>query len=178
MRRYISAGSASSYVQCVRRLAVMVCVGLVAACSSGGGPGAAHTTASSSSDAVSSHGTAPTKDELQSALREFFALQVTGQWGASWEHIIPAEQSAVTKDKYVACHAGESGIGEVSDIDVTDTRSEPFTPPGLTAPIDSMVVTFDATVNGKRTAATVHEFPVHGQLRFALTPSDFRACST
>lgn len=140
-----------------------------------GGSGASPGAASSSAASISGD---PTRSQITSAIKDYTAIAGKGQWDREWDLLVPAQQTAIPKDKFLACHSGRAGAGDVRDVRVIDTANEQSTPPGMSSPAASVVVTFDATVNGTRSTSIVHLFVVDGQLRISLDESTFKRCST
>jgi len=120
----------------------------------------------------------PTMSEVSRAIENYTAIAGKGQWDREWDLLLPAQQTAIPKDRFVACHSGQAGAGSVQDVNVTDIHKEQMTPPGMSSVTDSFAVTFDATVNGARSTSTVHLFVIDGQLRISLDAGAFRRCST
>ena len=120
----------------------------------------------------------PTRTQIAGVIDNYTAIAAKGQWDREWELLVPAQQMAIPKNKFVACHSGQAGAGNVQDVIVTNTAKEQTTPPGMSSATDSIVVTFDATVNGTRSTSIVHLFVVSGQLRISLDDSTFKRCST
>ena len=140
-----------------------------------GGSGASSGAASSSAASISGD---PTRSQISSAVKGYTEIAGKGQWDREWDLLVPAQQTAIPKDRFLACHSGQAGAGDVREVNVIDTSNEQITPPGMSSPTASIAVTFDATVNGTKSTSIIHLLVVDGQLRISLDDSTFKRCST
>lgn len=159
----------------MRRLGCVAVALTLAACALAcGGGGSSSGAPSASTASISGDATA---SQVSSAIENYTAIAAKGQWDREWDLLLPAQQTAIPKDRFLACHSGQAGAGNVQSVNVTNTSNEQTTPPGMSSPTDSIVVTFDATVNGTKSTSIVHLFVVDGQLRISLDDATFKRCS-
>jgi hypothetical protein len=91
-----------------------------------------------------------------------------GQSGRLWDELIPADQRAVTRARFVACEANEGW--ELKSIKVLETYDDPVVVGAKSLP--SKAVTVRVTSDDGITTATMHAVSVNGKWRWVLQSSD------
>ncbi len=107
-----------------------------------------------------------------------FVKQVTvqfsrGQSGRLWDELLPADQSVVTRARFVACQQNEGW--NLKTIKVLETYADPVDVDGK--PLPATAVSVRVTSGNGDTTATMHAVSVNGTWRWILQPVDRAAYS-
>jgi hypothetical protein len=106
----------------------------------------------------------------------------TQQFVSAWASLHPAQQALIAQDRYTACAAQLNTGVNVSAITVASTHRTSIEIPGTRLRGDSVVITFNATVQSPTGTQSYSEnwdeFYVNGSWRWIVTdPSVYtRAC--
>ena len=124
---------------------------------------------SSSGGATSTTGTSPkaAADFIHSVTTQFSR----GQSGRLWDTLVPADQAAVSRARYMACQSNEGF--EIQKFKVLETYADPIDVGGKQTP--STAVSVQVTSDDGETTATMHAVAVGGTWRWTLPAADLAA---
>ena len=130
----------------------------VAATGCGSGGGSAATTGGSSKAAAAF---------IQAVTTQFSR----GQSGRLWDTLVPADQAAVSRARYMACQSNEGF--EIQKFKVLETYADTIDLGGKATP--STAVSVQVTSDDGLTTATMHAVSVRGAWRWTLPAADLAA---
>jgi hypothetical protein len=91
-----------------------------------------------------------------------------GQSGRLWDELLPADQRAVTRARFVECQANEGW--NLKSIKVLETYADPISVGAKS--IRATAVTVQVTSDDGVTTATMHAVSAAGKWHWVLQPSD------
>jgi len=117
------------------------------------------------------------KETAQDALLRQFDEALKGQYGPSWDELLPSQQAFVNRDRYISCNQSNPVATLGAHINkVVATYQETVGIPGTDQHLPSTAITVElaVTVLGHKQTqdVTSHEFLVDGLWRWSLQPSD------
>ena len=117
-----------------------------------------------------------------SFVKSFLVLRTSGQFGALYRSLHPAQQAFVSRDKFIDCEnqnedASTLGRLKVLGFRVLKTYQEKITVPGTSVVAPTTVVKFEATVRASAVGTATytersHAARVNGQWKWMLPSKD------
>ena len=124
---------------------------------------------SSSGGAAATTGTTP---KAAAAFIQDVTTQFSrGQSGRLWDTLVPADQAAVSRARYMACQSNEGF--EIQKFKVLETYADTIDVGGKQTP--STAVSVQVTSDDGMTTATMHAVSVGGTWRWTLPAADLAA---
>ncbi len=100
-----------------------------------------------------------------------------GDWGPTWDALHPAQQTLMTRDRYITCSNANKLTGAVV-MKILGTREEMFGPAevGVQPPALTTAVTINMSIAGEPAETfTVHTWNIAGRWRWALDQASYEA---